>query len=118
MMKVFFDKVYKLDQGYQEILVDKDNFRDIEYVAVSPTKQHVNGLLRNDVYILEPLNYYEIKLKSNTPYEFTKFYPALRLLEAGIIISDICKDSMSIFVYNCTHNHVFLRPNAVIGEIE
>ena len=118
MMKVFFDKVYKLDQGYQEILIDEDNFKDVEYVGISPTKQHVNGLLRNDVYILEPLNYYEIKLKKNTPYEFTKFYPALRLLKAGLIISDIHKDSMSIFIYNCTHNHVFLRPNAVIGEIE
>lgn len=118
MMKVFFNKIYKLDQGYQEVLIDRDNFKEVEYSAVSPVKQHINGLLYNDIYILEPLNYYEIKLSREDAQDFTKFSPALRLLQAGLIISTIDIDIMSIFVYNCTHNHIFLRPDAVIGEIE
>lgn len=118
MMKVFFNKVYKLDQGYQEVLIDRDNFKEVEYSVVSPAKQHINGLLYDDVYILEPLNYYEIKLSREGIQDFIEFSPSLRLLQSGLIISKIDIDIMSIFVYNCTHNHIFLRPNAVIGEIE
>lgn len=117
-MKVFFDKVYQLNADFQEVLIDEDNFGDIEYTALSPSKQSVNGVIHDDIYVLEPLNYYEIILRKDTPSQFDTFTPALRLLRAGLIISSIDKKNMCLFVYNCTHNHIFLRPKAVIGEIE
>lgn len=117
-MKVFFKKIYQLDPGYQEILIDENNFLHSNYTDVSPSKQIINGLTYEDVFVLEPLNYYKVILSGNTPYEFNKFIPSKRLLEVGLVLSSICTDPASIFIYNATQNHIFIRSKAIIGEIE
>lgn len=117
-MKVFFDKIFQLDQNYQEVLIDKNEFRDVDYLLIRPSRQNVNGILYDDIYIIEPLSYYEIILKKNVPGDFKNFYPSRRILEAGLIFAGVCRDKpVSIFMYNCTHNNIFLKEDAAIGEV-
>lgn len=116
MMKVFLDRVFKIDEEYQEILIDKDNFGSIKYLQIFPQRQSINNLVYDDIYVIEPLGYYQIILKKNTPNSFKRFVPAKRLLMAGLTVSEI-RDN-AIYIYNITHNHIFLRDNAVLGEIE
>lgn len=114
-MKVFLKQIYQIDDGYQEIIIDENNFGNVEYNQIFPREQNIGGLTFNDVYVIEPEGYYEIVLKGST--SLTKnFYPARRLLEVGLIISNI--NQRSIFVYNPTKNHIYIRSKAIIGEVE
>lgn len=117
-MKVFFEKIFKLDQEYQEILIDENNFSRAIYKQVPKSLQSINGLRFEDVFVLEPKNYYKFVLKNNTPHDFNNFSPASSLIDSGLIVSDINKKTMCFYVYNSTHNHIYVRSNAVIGEIE
>lgn len=116
-MKVFFDKVFQLEENYQEILIDENDFERAIYKEVPKTKQGINGVVYEDVFVLQPLSYFEVKLRKNTPHNFQNFQPSFRMLQAGLIISDIHKDHMSVFIYNSTQNYVYIRENAIIGEI-
>ena len=69
----------------------------------------------NDVFVIEPDGYYEIVLKDNTPF-VKKFYPSNRLLKAGLVVSNI--SNKSVFIYNPTRNHIYIRSKAIIGEVE
>lgn len=117
-MKVFFEKIYQLDPNYQDILIDENEFEKATYLSVPKTKQNINGVLYDDIYTLEPLSFYQIKLRKDTPGSFTLFYPSVRLLEAGLIVSNINKEKKYLFIYNSSHNHVFLKSTAIMGEIE
>ena len=114
-MKVFLKEIYRIDDGYQEIIIDENNFGSVNYNQVFAREQNIGGLTYNDVYVIEPEGYYEIVLKGST--SLTKnFYPARRLLEAGLIVSNI--NQRSVFVYNPTKNHIYIRSRAIIGEVE
>ena len=114
-MKVFLKEVFKIDDGYQETIIDENNFGSVNYNHIFPIEQNIGGLTFNDVYVIEPDGYYEIILQNNTPSS-RNFYPARRLLEAGLIVSNINKKS--VFIYNPTKNHIYIRSKAVIGEVE
>ena len=116
-MKVFFDKIFQLSEGFQEILIDENEYERAAYNVVSKTKQSINGIVYEDVFVLQPLSYFEVKLRKNTPHSFNTFQPSFRMLQAGLIISDINRDHMSVFIYNSTQNYVYIRENAIIGEI-
>lgn len=116
-MKVFFNGVFKIDEEYQEILIDKDNFGSIKYIQVFPQRQSINSLVYDDVYVLEPLGYYRITLEDDRlPNNIEKFTPSDRLLRAGLIVSQIV--DKSVYIYNTTQNHIFLRSNAILGEVQ
>lgn len=117
-MKVLFNKIYKLDQEYQECLIDENNFTYATYLDVKPETLNVRGITRENIFNIEPLNYYKIELKNNIPHDFSCFEPNVKLLEAGLIVSGIDKKTMTVFIYNCTNNHIYINENAVIGEIE
>lgn len=132
-MKIYFDDILILDQGYQEILVDKSNFQPIKYTSLIKQNLSIGGLMHEGVYILEPLNYYKIHLKneivfsvngepllkrSNVSFEGKEFIPSSRLLEAGLIFSQIDLKTQSVFVYNCTHNHIYVKEDIEIGEVK
>ena len=114
-MKVFLKELHQIDDGYQEIIIDENNFKNVNYSVVFPREQNINGLTFDDVFVIEPDGYYEIVLKDSTP-SARNFYPARRLLEAGLVVSGINK--RSVFIYNPTKNHIYIRSRAVIGEIE
>ena len=116
-MKVVFNGVFKIDEEYQEILIDKDNFGSIKYIQVFPQRQSINSLVYDDVYVLEPLGYYRITLDDDCLSDnVEKFTPSERLLKAGLIVSQIV--DKSIYIYNTTQNHIFLRSNAILGEVQ
>ena len=117
-MKVFLANVFKIDDDFQEIIIDGDNFGNIKQLQVFQTKQNINGITFDDVFIIEAKSSYEILLREDTPLDFKMFYPHFRLLRAGLVVSNINKKTRSVFVYNSTTNNIFIRPNAVIGEIE
>lgn len=118
-MKVYFSKIFQLSDGYQEHLIDGNNFRTAEYLPVPKVKESINGLVHNDIYVLDPLSYFEIKLRSDTPsHLLSKFCINTRLLEAGLVFSGISEDMCTIYVYNCTNNHIYLKSDATIGEIK
>ena len=114
-MKVFLKELYQIDDGYQEIIIDENNFKNVNYNRVFPREQNINGLTFNDVFVIEPDGYYEIVLKDNTPF-VKKFYPSNRLLKAGLVVSNI--SNKSVFIYNPTRNHIYIRSKAIIGEVE
>ena len=116
-MKIFLKEIYQLDTEYQEILIDEDSFKNVQYVPVSTQKQYINGLLYEDIYVLEPLTYYKIKIKEHISYHGSVFIPNYRLLESGMIVS-FCKQELTVFVYNTTQNHIFLKKDVMIGEVE
>ena len=114
-MKVFLKELYQINDGYQEIIIDENNFTSVIYDRIFPREQNIGGLTYNDVFVIEPDGYYEIILKDNTP-SVKNFYPARRLLEAGLIVSGL--DKKSVFIYNPTKNHIYIRSRAIIGEVE
>lgn len=116
-MKVLFNKIYKMDEEYQENLLDGNNFDRVTYTEIRPQVRNVKGLTYNDVYILEPESFYQISLKTNIPYNFEEFTPNIIWVKAGLIFSKLYKKDKLIFVYNITKNHIYLRPDAIIGEI-
>ena len=117
-MKVFLEKIFKIDDDYQEILIDENNFSSVQLLQVFPRRESFKGLVYDDIYTIEPHSYYEILLKENTPSDFMNFNLHFKLLEAGLIFSGISKKTRSVYIYNPTDNHIFIRPNAIIGEIE
>lgn len=117
-MKVFFEKIFQLDPGYQDILIDENEFEKASYLSVPKTRQNIDGILHDDIFTIEPLSFYQVKLRKDTPKDFTSFYPSIRLLEAGLIVSNINKDKNHLFIYNSSQNHIFLKSTAMIGEIE
>lgn len=116
-MKVFFKKILQMNDDYQEILIDENSFDKTNYLDVRPQTRNILGLTYDDIYIIEPESYYQVILKSNTPYEFEKFIPNIVWCKAGLIISNIHREANSIFIYNPTKNHIYLRSNAIIGEL-
>ena len=52
-MKVYFSKIFQLSDGYQEHLIDSNNFRTAEYLPVPKVKESINGLVHNDIYVLD-----------------------------------------------------------------
>lgn len=116
-MKVLFEKICKMNEEYQESLIDGNNFDRTTYLDVRPQTRNVKGLTYNDVYILEPEGYYQVLLKKNIPYDFNDFIPNIIWLKTGLIFSNIHKKSKSVFIYNPTKNHIYLRPDAIVGEI-
>lgn len=118
MMKVYLENIFKIDDNYQEILIDENNFGDIKLLQVFPTKESINGVVYDDICVIEPHSHYEILLKKNTPFDFKYFNPHFRLLRSGLIVSDISRETKSVYIYNPTDNHIFIRPNAIIGEVE
>ena len=118
-MKVYFSKIFQLSDEYQENLIDGNNFGTANYLSVPKVKESVNGLVYDDIYVLDPLTYFEIKLRSDTQsHLLNKFCINTRLLEAGLIFSGISEDNCAIYVYNCTNNHIYLKSDATIGEIK
>ena len=117
-MKVYLANVFKIDDDYQEILIDSNNFGSIKLLQVFPIKQNIDGVTYDDVYVIEPECYYEVLLREDTPTDFVRFTAHDRLLRSGLIVSELNKRTRSIFIYNTTKNSIFIRPNAVIGEIE
>lgn len=115
-MKVFFDSIHKLKNEFQECFIDENNWDKAVYSKISMEKLNVCGVTYNDIYSIEPLSYYKIKLK-NIPSNFIRFEPNIRLLEAGLIVSDIHKKTKNIFIYNCTNNTVFLNSKACMGDL-
>ncbi len=117
-MKVVLENIFKIDDSYQEILIDENNFTRTKLLQVFPRKESIGGLVYDDIYTIEPHSYYEVLLKENTPSEFKYFEPHFQLLRTGLIISNVNRKTRSVFIYNPTDNHIFIRPNAIIGEIE
>lgn len=116
-MKVFFEKIFKLSDEYHESLIDENNFDKTHYTEIIPQTRNVLGLTYNDVYIIEPESYFEVLLKSNTPYDFKEFIPNQIWLKNGLIVSNINKKNNCIYIYNTTKNHIYLRSNAIVGEL-
>lgn len=116
-MKVFFKKIFKLSEEYQENLIDENNFDRTVYKEIRPQTRNVSGLTYNDIYIIEPNGYFKVLLKSNTPYDFKEFIPNSVWLKNGLIISNIHKKDNCVYIYNSTQNHIYIRPNAMVGEL-
>ena len=116
-MKVFFEKIWKMEDDYQEILIDENNFDRTNYTELRPQTRNVKGLTYNDVYIIEPESYFELELKKNTPYDFKEFVPNRIWLKAGLIFSNINRKNNCVYIYNPTKNHIYLRPSAIVGEV-
>lgn len=112
-MKIFFDRIFEMNEGYQEVLIDENNFSRVMYHEISQTKQNVDGLTFEDVYILQPKTYYKVELRKNTP-QLNLFNPSSSWLNAGLIFSHT--NNGFVYIYNSSHNHIFIRANAIIGE--
>ena len=118
-MKVYLNNVFCLNDEYQENLIDANNFSTAAYLIVPKTKEVVNGIVHENIYTLDPLSYFEIKLRKDTPSRLlSQLNINPRLLECGLIFSGINEENCSIYLYNCTNNHVYLKSDAIIGEIK
>ena len=118
-MKVHFDKVFELDDGFQENLISQNNFYTAKYLEVFTTKESVGGVVYTDIYTLSPLGYFEIKIKDNIPKKLLRsFILNTHLLESGVALAGISVQNRSIYIHNCTQNKVYLKSDAIIGEVE
>lgn len=116
-MKVFFEKIFKLSDEYHEGFIDENNFDRTHYTELRPQTRNVLGVTYDDVYIIEPESYFEVLLKNNTPHDFKEFVPNLIWQKNGLVISNINRRNNSVYMYNPTKNHIYLRPNAIVGEL-
>ena len=118
-MKVHFKKVFQLSDEYQENLIDANNFSTAKYLIVPCVKESIDGILHDDIYTLSPLSVFQIELREDTPKNMmSKFCINPRLLEAGLLLAGVSIESRSIYIYNCTNNNIYLKSDAIIGEVE
>lgn len=116
-MKIYFDKIFKLNQEYTEILIDENNFHQAKYEEIRPQTTNISGITYDDVFILETKTYYMIEIKNKLPNDLHTFNPAKALSFNGLLFSNLYEKDNCIYLYNPTENSIYIRQNAIIGEV-
>ena len=91
-MKVYFKKIYELSDEFQENLIDVNNFKTAKYLQITSRQESINGVLYDNVYTLEPLSFFKIKIREDIPTELlSNFMINYHFLESGLIFAGISK---------------------------
>ena len=99
----------RTDDNYDILIGEPRPF--YEYTEVNVSKQVINGF-EESVYIIMPKAFYRI-VPTHIPKDMS-FSLNEELLISGILCN-YNKERQEIFLYNCTHNHIYIKEDTHIG---
>ena len=127
-------RVYKLSSDYQEMFINNASQTITKYDEVALSQRTIHKDYYDDIYILEPSQYYKIDFDYKnvrdkvlelyqhmngeisdlrTPFINFNYKIKDKLMDCGLIISNI---NEYVYLYNASDNMVFLQKDAIIGS--
>ncbi|WP_296846951.1 hypothetical protein [uncultured Methanobrevibacter sp.] len=111
-MDIQIDRLYELNDDLSEVLIG-DRFFPPNYNEVYPTKRVIKGV-EKEVFMLRSKTFYEVHA-SHIPINYMQMDLSPYLLSSGVIANFNNKTKV-IYLYNCTHNFIYIEKDCVIGE--
>ncbi len=115
-MKITVKDCFVLNGDFQNQFIGKDVLPEPTYDKMKLSKRTAHQIHYEDVFILEPGNYYYVTFNETMKSKYYNIYLGKHFLKNGLIVRLESREN-KLYLYNASQNIIYLQQGTKIGEV-